>query len=369
MATAKYKRNSRGKFETKVWDGTYTAAGTKHRITLSTDKSSRELERLVNEHNEKLKNRALVRQADMTFIEYARKWKISYKGDKEHNTQAMYDNIIEKHLIAVNCRADEVSHIHYMDLMANTKGDRTKQQIAMTFKQIVRALIKDRYLPASALSDIFDNTVKTNYRAPEKRPLTTYEIQACFNAPLDPQDQMYVYILYGCGLRRGEALALTKFDFNLEKQEVSVTKALYFDGNNPFIKNHTKNKVRRTVPIPDAIFPFVRKYILSLPGNNIFHMENSDDLQTKSSYRCSWDRILNALQSVSSEPISGLTAHIFRHNYCSMLCYQVPKISIKKIAELMGDTEKMVLEVYNHVINEKEKPAEIVSETFHVKTS
>ena len=40
--------------------------------------------------------------------------------------------------------------------------------------------------------------------------------------------------------------------------------------------------------------------------------------------------------------ITGLTAHIFRHNYCSNLCYKVPEISIKKIAQLMGDTRKFL---------------------------
>lgn len=368
MATAKYKRNSRGLFETKVWDGTYTSNGAKHRITISTSKSSKELERLVNEHKDKLKNRSLVRQADMSFIEYARAWKIAYKSEKKHNTQAMYENIIEKHLIAVTCRADEVSHIHYMDVLSNTKGSRTKQQLAMTFRQIVRALIKDRYLPASALSDIFEDTIKVKYKPAEKRPLTDYEKKACFEATLDPQDQMFVYILFGCGLRRGEALALTKFDFNLERKELSVNKTVYFVKNNAFIGD-TKNGVHRTVPIPDAIFPFVRQYILSMSGNNIFQMKVRDDLLTKSSYRKTWERIIKNLQAVSTEPIVGLTAHIFRHNYCSMLCYQVPKISIKKIAELMGDTEKMVLEVYNHIIQERERPAEIVSETFQIKTS
>ena len=53
-------------------------------------------------------------------------------------------------------------------------------------------------------------------------------------------------------------------------------------------------------------------------------------------------------------PIVGLTPHIFRHNYCTELCYQVPMISTKKIAKLMGDTEKMVLDVYSHIIEEKE---------------
>ena len=58
--------------------------------------------------------------------------------------------------------------------------------------------------------------------------------------------------------------------------------------------------------------------------------------------------------------ITGLTAHIFRHNYCSNLCYKVPEISIKKIAQLMGDTEKVVIDVYNHIIDEKEDVSEVV---------
>ena len=48
------------------------------------------------------------------------------------------------------------------------------------------------------------------------------------------------------------------------------------------------------------------------------------------------------------------TSHIFRHTYCSNLCYQIPLISVKKIAQLMGDTEEMVNRVYSHIIEEQE---------------
>ena len=67
-----------------------------------------------------------------------------------------------------------------------------------------------------------------------------------------------------------------------------------------------------------------------------------------------WERILDAMQAVCEEEIIGLTGHVFRHNYCSSLCYQIPKISIKRIAELMGDTEDMVMKVYSHILAEKE---------------
>ena len=53
---------------------------------------------------------------------------------------------------------------------------------------------------------------------------------------------------------------------------------------------------------------------------------------------------------------------MFQHNYCTNLCYKVPEISIKKIAQLMGDTENMVLNVYNHIIEEKEDPAAVIND-------
>ena len=60
--------------------------------------------------------------------------------------------------------------------------------------------------------------------------------------------------------------------------------------------------------------------------------------------------------------VDDLTAHIFRHNYCTQLCYKVPEISIKKIAQLMGDTIAVVLNVYNHIVEEKENVADAVSD-------
>ena len=51
MATAKYTKGKDGYFQARVWDGTYT--GAKHRVTLRTKKSSRALEEMVREMEEK----------------------------------------------------------------------------------------------------------------------------------------------------------------------------------------------------------------------------------------------------------------------------------------------------------------------------
>ena len=80
---------------------------------------------------------------------------------------------------------------------------------------------------------------------------------------------------------------------------------------------------------------------------------------TKSSYVKLWAGIQKKMGS------PDLTAHIFRHNYCTNLCYQIPTISIKKIAELLGDNEKMVIEVYNHIILEKEDAQKAVEQALN----
>jgi integrase len=77
-----------------------------------------------------------------------------------------------------------------------------------------------------------------------------------------------------------------------------------------------------------------------------------------------WARILKGLNAAGAKA-DGLTAHVFRHNYCTMLCYQIPAVSIKMIAQLLGDTEKMVIEVYNHILLEKEDTASAIEKALN----
>jgi len=361
MAKAKYTKGADGYYQTKVWDGTYTDLGKKHYITLRATKSSKELERMVIEHNRKVEERQYVKKTDMLFLDYAKTWMDVYKAGRAKNTLAMYDNVIAKKLITLDgVKLADVSRLHYqMAVNAADGHPRTQQQIALTFKQVLKSAVADKYLPASIIPDIFDHTDRIKYAASEKRPLTEAEKTAVFCADLLPQDKAFVYILYGCGLRRGEALALTRFDIDLERRTLSVRRALAFDGNDPYIKDTKSSNGVRTVPIPSKIYPYLRSYCHSIHREKLFCMRGGGWI-TKSSYCKMWARIVAGIQDASDDPISGLTAHVFRHNYCTNLCYQIPAVSIGKIAELLGDTEKMVIEVYNHIIAEKEDAAGVV---------
>ena len=130
----------------------------------------------------------------------------------------------------------------------------------------------------------------------------------------------------------------------------------------------------RDVPMPPAMVKKIKPVIDGLPEGRIFRIRGRD-LMTKNSSRRMWESIVmqlhqllgynpNAKKDRTEPQITGLTARIFRHNYCTELCCRGPEISTKMIAHLMGDTEKVVLDVYSHMIAEADADAsEVIADT------
>ena len=370
MAKAKYKKNSRGEFEARIWDGTYNPDGSKHRKYLVSKKSSADLERKVNQLKNEVENGQYVQKTEILFVDYANEWLQIKKGVREKNTRAMYQNVINSHLSFLKkVKLSEIRNSHFQ-LAINRALDkpRTCQQISITFRQIMKMAVTDNYIGAGMYDLICADINLPKMIRKEKRPLTEIEKDSIAKAAFTDRERAFVYIIYFCGLRRGEALALSIFDFHTEadKTAISITKSLIFDGNAPEIKNMPKTENGfRNLPVPDSAAKFLRKYIAKLKGTYLFPCRDKE-LITHSSYVKMWKSIVKKMNYAAGgtdafPAITGLTAHIFRHNYCTNLCYQVPAISIKKIAQLMGDTEKMVLDVYNHIMDEKEDPAAVIN--------
>ena len=371
MAKAKYTMNSRREWETKIWDGTCNADGSKHRKRLVSKKSSADLEKQVNRLKNEVENGQYVQSTDVMFLDYAREWLRVKKGVREMNTRKMYENIINTHLSFLEgVRLTDIRNSHFQLAINNALDKpRTCQQIEITFKQIMKMAVVDNYIGSGMYDKICDDINLPKYTRKEKRPLTPEEKTALAKADFTDREKAFVYIIYSCGLRRGEALALSKFDFKSDsgKYSVSITKTLIFPNNASEIKQMPKSDNGfRTVPIPDTTAAYLKSYISSLSGTYLFTCKDGSNM-THSAYVKMWQSIVRKMNRAAGGTdafpvISDLTAHIFRHNYCTNLCYKVPAISIKKIAQLMGDTEKMVLNVYNHIMDEKEDAAAVVND-------
>lgn len=177
------------------------------------------------------------------------------------------------------------------------------------------------------------------------------------------REKCFLYIIYGCGLRREEALALTKDDIDFDTSEISVSKALCFDGNNAYIKEPKSQSGYRRVPILEFLKEFLRAY-MQVSGYDIITKQDGSII-TESSYVKMWKSIHSKIDNFLGFGTSkNLTAHSFRHTYCTRLCYQIPLISTKMIAKLLGDDEKMVIDVYSHILEENEDCQSAIANIF-----
>lgn len=365
---SKYKQQADGRWHTRVWDGTYRN-GNKHYVQLVSAKSSKDLERIVTEFVVKREQGLITVSSAMGIQEYAQGWMRVEKGQSQKATKDMYHNIINVHLKEFKgIPFDRLTRQKIQILINDNMGSpRTCQQILMCFKQICKSAENDKLLPTGATAELFYKIQAPKYKAEKKKPLSIYQCEIVYNAlvthKLPPRSALFLALIYFCGLRREEALALKYND--ICNGVVDVNKALHISDRVTEVKATKTTNGERSIPLPPKAIPIIEEALAELPHSSDGFLFTTRDgkLITKSSYVKMWESIKKALGF-------ECTAHIFRHTYCTRLCYESYKqrtISIKKIAELLGDTEKMVSDVYGHLWEEEEETDMALEHVFENK--
>ena len=370
----KYKKRKDGRYATTVMIG-YKADGRPNNVFLSA-KTEKELRNKIVELKMKMKTGEAIKTSDTLLRDYADSWMDTYKTSASINTKAMYKNAVEKHIkpelgyLPINkiVRSDVQKLIN-----DNQEHPRTCEIIKMTLVQIFNSAIDDKLLHENVAKKA---TPPKRHKA-EKRALTDLEKEAIKKADFTQTERALVMLLFYFGLRRGEVLALTKSDINLKKKLLIVNKTVVFDVNTPIIKTGAKSDAgNREIPIPDSAAPFFRQFLKSVDTFYLFPGKNTETL-SKTQYVKMWNRIVKKMNDtvttekekiIGAQPIGGLTAHIFRHTYCTMLYYS--GISQKKAVELMGHSDlKMIMEVYAHLDEKKEAVHEKIGELIRIGTN
>ena len=365
----KYTKNKKtGLYSTLIWDGTYTSDGKKHRKQLTSRKSSADLEKQVyafkKEVEERVRQSGAGQTSAYTFGEYMIRWLVATKSSYSEHTKVNYKSLIKHFDPIADVPLSDVTLYDIQSIInANINHPSACQRISTAFDGVIRFAVKEHQLQPSAVVDLCGAVTLPKRPKVQKRALLPHEKEALFAADLDEKERAFVSLLYFCGLRRSEALALTPSDFDFVKGTVFINKNLTILSYHSQIRNQTKSENGfRVVPMPDTSVEYIRPFVER--SKEYIFLENGPDSFRKADYESLWYKIIKKIQKADSETISGLTAHTFRHNYVSELCYQVPKISTKMIARLIGDSEKMVLEVYSHIMDEKENPVDVINSIF-----
>lgn len=366
---AKYKKRADGRYSTSVIIG-YTEDGTARRKILY-GRTIAELDNNVAEFKS-LKNKGIIiDDKNLTVAQWAEKWLELYKKDKAYNTYACYQRTIDAHIIPNlgDIRLGALKQNHVQKLLNDIIQDghmRTAELVRLTLQQMIHQALIEEYI----YKDITVGLSLPQKQQPKKRSLTDAEKKLIQAADFNPKERAFVDLLYYTGVRRGEALALTRDDIDFVNKTISINKNLVMKSNTSEIKPSPKTKAGiRELPIPEKLMKTLIDYVYSLGGKYLFS-KNDGDLMTNSSFRRFWDNILDKIniaaggtkytrkdmqkkdEKVIQLIANDITPHTFRHTYATSLYYS--GVDIKSAQYLLGHSSiQMTLDVYTHLDNEK----------------
>ena len=164
-------------------------------------------------------------------------------------------------------------------------------------------------------------------------------------AMMDKPQSYYAFeVLYWCGIREGELLALTPADFDLDKGLLSITKSYQRLKGRDVITDPKTPKSVRVIKMPQFLTDEIRDYLKSLykvqPDQRIFEV-------TKSYLHHEMDR------GAKAAGVKRIRIHDLRHSHVSLLIEM--GFSALAIADRVGHESVDITYKYAHLFPSKQQ--------------
>lgn len=172
------------------------------------------------------------------------------------------------------------------------------------------------------------------------RSLTDQEQHDLLKSISGHRGELFILIMYYCGLRPSEVSALTWGDIDLNNNIVHITKAAKPDGT----IGPTKSAAGvRDIPLPSILSTRLKKHARA-KSEPICGQRNG--LHTKSSIRKLWSSILTTIESQTGQRPTYRMYDI-RHTYCTNL--ERKGVPINIASRLMGHSDiSITSRIYTH---------------------
>ena len=262
------------------------------------------------------------KQADvnMTFESFAQLYEKDMKPKLKLNTWLTKESIIQKKILPYfgKRKLSEITAKDVMDWQNAIRGltDAKGKPYSPTYLKTVH----------NQLSALFNHAVRYyglqvnpaakagNMGVEERREMlfwTKEEYLKFADAMMDKPLSYYAFeMLYWCGIREGELLALTPGDFDFEKQTVSISKSYQRIKGQDVITDPKTAKSNRVIQMPAFLCEEMEDYIKSLyavePTDRIFAV-------TKSYLHREMDR------GAKEAGVKRIRIHDLRHSHISLL--------------------------------------------------
>ena len=294
-------------------------------------RSETEIMRKIRDYKEK-------EEKGETFETVADLWRAEYEKKVEYYTYekstSQYDRI--KEYFAGRYIKDITPpdiHSFYEYLSRQKYAKKTVKNHRTVLNNIIRFAIAKGYIKDNPAAFI----ALPSKLPQKKRDLPSDDDIRKVKSSIDCTFGLFPYFLMYTGCRKGEALAIQYGDIDRKNKTISISKAVYFVGNQPQIKQPKTDAGTREIPLLDKLLPYIPKgrkdhYIFSPDG-----LKPYDD----SAFRRQW---------YAYQKESGVTAtpHQLRHAYATLL-YEAG-IDEKLAQELMGHADiSTTKNIYTHI--------------------
>ncbi len=377
MARIKNKARDDGRLQSKVYIGTKNGKK-QYKYVYATN--AKELEQKVQELKTKL-NKGLDLTADRdTFGYWGEKWlklkKIEVSAGRYVTYCARYKNL--EPLYSMNISKIKATDIQDIIIDCATEpsertgkpyAKKTLIEIRNTASQIIKLAIQNRVLDYDCAEAV---KIPKSAESSTRRALTEEEQSWINDTP--HRAQTAAMIMMYAGLRRGELLALTWQDINLEEGTISVTKSVELIKGLPHIKPGGKtDAATRTVYIPRKLIG----YLQSTPHDplGLVCPTVKGTPMTDTAWRRLWDSYLadlnikygdwsGCIQTGGKRPskhspvekpflIPRITPHWLRHTFITML--YMAGVDVLTAKEQAGHADiSTTMSIYTH-LDEKYK--------------
>lgn len=161
-------------------------------------------------------------------------------------------------------------------------------------------------------------------------------------AMMDKPRSYYAFeMLYWCGIRSGELLALTPADFDFQKQTVTISKTFHRSKGRDIITSPKTKKSNRTIKMPTFLCEEMQEYIKMLydiqPDERLFTV-------TKSYLNHEME------QGAKQAGVKKIRVHDIRHSHVSLLIDR--GFSALAIGERVGHEAERITYRYAHLFRQ-----------------
>ena len=295
------------------------------------------------------------KQADvnMTFESFVALYERDIKPKLKLNTWLTKESIIKKKILPYFAKR-KLSEITAKDIMRwqneiREMRDCHGKPLSKTYLKTVHNQLSAIFNHAARFYGLNINPARQagNMGAEERKEMlfwTREEYTKFSEAMMDKPLSFYAFeVLYWCGIREGELLALTPADFNFDKETVTINKSYQRLKGQDVITSPKTKKSNRTIKMPKFLCEEMKEYLGMLYG-----LKKKDRIftVTKSYLHHEMDR------GAKAAGVKRIRIHDLRHSHISLLIDM--GFSAVAIADRVGHESIDITYQYAHLFPSKQ---------------